>query len=494
MKTVQEVQKLLIGLAQTTLIGKLPERIVQLQQDSRQVAEGDVFFAIRGTQVDGHRFISAAYEQGAALVIGEAPPEDLLIPPERAYLQVPDAAEAMGQIAHRYYGKPSEQFDLVGVTGTNGKTTVVTLLFQLFLELGYNTGLISTIQNQINDNILPSTHTTPDTLSLHKLLAQMLAARCTHVFMEVSSHAVVQRRIAGANFRGAVFTNISHDHLDFHKTFANYIKAKKKFFDDLPPTAFALVNKDDKRGSVMVQNTQARVHTFAQKLFGDYQVRVLENSLNGLHLTIREEEFLARLVGNFNAYNLGVVYAVADLLGESPATFLPLLSGLKGVAGRLEQVAAPDFYAFVDYAHTPDALENVLKTLSNLRETPSQRILTVVGCGGNRDREKRPKMAAIAEKYSDRLFLTSDNPRGEDPMTILHEMEAGLSVLGRGKVETLPDRREAIRKAVQVAQKGDLILVAGKGHETYQETKGVRHPFDDRLELRRCIAEKENHA
>lgn len=483
----QEPARLLGRVSPLSQQGVLPERINSLQQDSRKVVSQDVFFAIRGTQTDGHHFIPKAIEQGATLIIGEEAPEKLRIPEGVCYLQVSSAAEAMGQVAHQYYDRPSEKLKLVGVTGTNGKTTVVTLLFQLFLELGYNTGLISTIQNQINGTIIPSSHTTPDSLTLHRLLAQMVEARCTHVFMEVSSHAVVQRRIAGAQFRGGVFTNISHDHLDFHKTFDNYIKAKKQFFDELPKSAFALTNKDDKRGLVMLQNTQARRLTFARKLFGDYQFRILDNSLEGLHLEIQEQEFWARLVGAFNAYNLTCVYAVAEQLGEDPAVFLPVLSNLKGVPGRLERVASDKVFAFVDYAHTPDALENVLQTLQALRHSSDQRILTVVGCGGDRDKAKRPKMAQIAEKYSDKILLTSDNPRSENPETILQEMEAGLSVLGKGKVEIIPERETAIAKAVADAKENDLILVAGKGHETYQEIKGERFSFDDRLMLQKYL-------
>ncbi|MGF1532276.1 MAG: UDP-N-acetylmuramoyl-L-alanyl-D-glutamate--2,6-diaminopimelate ligase [Bernardetiaceae bacterium] len=485
LSAMQPTDILLEDLAVVEQHGPLPERITGLYHDSRKLTLGGMFFALPGTQQDGHQYIPQAKAAGAALVIGEQPYKPEWGVP---YLRVSDVQAFMGQVAHRYHGRPSGQLQLVGITGTNGKTTVATLLYHLFRALGYNTGLIATTRYCIHDTILPSTHTTPDALDLHALLARMVAARCTHVFMEVSSHAIVQQRIAGAVFAGGVFTNISHDHLDFHKTFAAYIAAKKKFFDDLPSTAFALTNKDDKRGLVMLQNCSAqRKFTFAQKFLGHYQFRILENTLEGLYLQIQEQTCQMRLVGAFNAYNLTAAYAVADQLGQDGVEVLTLLSGLGGVDGRLERVLHPRIFAFVDYAHTPDALQNVLETLQVLRHHPGQRILTVFGCGGNRDREKRPLMAKIAEKYSDRIFLTSDNPRNEAPEDILDQIAEGFSIIGHGKAHRITDRREAIEAAVAVAQPQDLILVAGKGHETYQEIAGQRLPFDDRLILRAAL-------
>jgi UDP-N-acetylmuramoyl-L-alanyl-D-glutamate--2,6-diaminopimelate ligase len=454
--------------------------------DSRAVQPGSLFIAVRGTQTDGHTYIEKAITFGASAIVCEELPAELK--ENVVYVQVADSAEALGYIASNYYGNPSAKLKLVGVTGTNGKTTTVTLLHKLFRKLGYNAGLLSTVQNQINETIIPSTHTTPDAIQLNKLLAQMLQAGCTHVFMEVSSHAVVQHRVTGITFAGALFTNITHDHLDFHKTFDNYIKAKKKFFDDLSSAAFALVNTDDKRGMVMLQNTLAKKQTFALQSMSDFKGKLIANTLQGLQMEIGGKEVWFKLIGNFNAYNLLGVYGAAILLGEDSEEVLTQLSDLYAAAGRFEQVVAPNgVTAIVDYAHTPDALENVLSTIDSLREGNEQ-VITIVGCGGNRDATKRPVMAEIACKLSDKIILTSDNPRDEDPLAILDQMMAGVKITDRKKVQVIADRKEAIAKAVAMANPKDIILVAGKGHETYQEIKGVKHPFDDKQTLKNTFA------
>ncbi|MGI4742262.1 MAG: UDP-N-acetylmuramoyl-L-alanyl-D-glutamate--2,6-diaminopimelate ligase [Janthinobacterium lividum] len=457
-----------------------------LTLDSRQAGAGQLFCALRGTATDGHHFIAKAVSQGAAVVVCEELPLELN--PATIYVQVADSAAALGPIASAFYGHPSRQLLLVGVTGTNGKTTCATLLHKLLRELGYHVGLLSTVQNQIDETVVPSTHTTPDAIRLNELLARMVAAGCTHACMEVSSHAVAQHRIGSLRFVGGIFTNLTHDHLDYHGTFDNYLKAKKAFFDALPKTAFALTNADDKRGPVMLQNTAARTATYSLRTAATFRARLVDNEMHGLHLEVDGREVQFRLIGIFNAYNLLAVYGAAVLLGEDPTEALTILSGLTTAPGRFEPVVVPGnaIIGLVDYAHTPDALENVLQTLHQTRR-PEQRIITVVGCGGNRDAGKRPIMARLAAQLSDQVILTADNPRDEDPLEILRQMQAGLLPPTDAHVQLLADRRQAIRTAVALARPGDLVLVAGKGHETYQEIKGVKTPFDDREELRAAL-------
>ena len=418
----------------------------------------------------------------AAIVCEELPAE---LNDKVAYVQVADSAAALGHAAAAFHGHPSRQLQLIGITGTNGKTTCATLLHKLLRELGYHAGLLSTVQNQIDEQVIPSTHTTPDAIRLNALLARMVAAGCTHACMEVSSHAVAQHRIAGLRFVGGVFTNLTHDHLDYHGTFDNYLKAKKAFFDNLPRTAFALTNADDKRGPVMLQNTAARRETYSLRGAATFRARLIANEVEGLHLEIDDREVQCRLIGVFNAYNLLAVYGAAVLLGEEPTEVLTILSGLSTAPGRFEPVLSryQGVTGIVDYAHTPDALENVLQTILDIRR-PEQQIITVIGCGGNRDAAKRPVMANLAARLSDAVILTADNPRFEDPLAILAEMQAGLTATDKPKVQTISDRRAAIRAAVALAGPEAIVLVAGKGHETYQEIKGVKTPFDDRQELR----------
>jgi len=471
------LKDILYKVALTQVIGSTDMSVSDIQFDSRKVNDGCLFVAVKGTQTDGHKFIDQCIDKGAAAIICEEIPEK----PRKGitYLCVKDSAEALGIVASNFYDQPSTHIKLVGITGTNGKTTTATLLFNMFRGLGYKVGLISTVQNQVNDQVIPAIHTTPDAIGLNKLLADMVSHGCSHCFMEVSSHAVVQRRIAGVFFTGAVFTNITHDHLDFHKTFAEYIKAKKKFFDDLPATAFALVNKDDANGMVMLQNTKAKKKTFALKNAADYKCKIMESTLSGLVLNIDGRETWTKLIGEFNAYNLLGIYATAVLLGENKEDVLKVLSNLEAVEGRFQYTKAPNgTIGIVDYAHTPDALENVLATINEVR-TPKERVITVVGCGGDRDKTKRPVMASIACEKSDKVILTSDNPRSEDPAEIIHEMEKGVNPVHKKKALTIVDRREAIKTACHMAEKGDIILLAGKGHEKYQEIKGVKYPFDD---------------
>ncbi|GAA4493997.1 UDP-N-acetylmuramoyl-L-alanyl-D-glutamate--2,6-diaminopimelate ligase [Hymenobacter ginsengisoli] len=465
--------------------------VAGLTLDSRQAGPGMLFCALRGTATDGHKFIDKAVGQGAAVIVCEELPAELN--PATTYVQVADTAAALGPIASAFYGHPSRQLQLVGVTGTNGKTTCATVLHKLLRELGYHAGLLSTVQNQIDETVIPSTHTTPDAIRLNELLARMVAAGCTHACMEVSSHAVAQGRIGGLRFVGGLFTNLTHDHLDYHGTFDNYLKAKKGFFDALPKAAFALTNADDKRGPVMLQNTAARRATYSLRSAADFRARLVDNSLAGLLLEIDNREVHFRLIGVFNAYNLLAVYGAAVLLGEDPTEVLTILSGLTTAPGRFEPVTVPGqgVSGLVDYAHTPDALENVLQTLLQTRR-PDQRIITVVGCGGNRDATKRPIMARLAAQLSDEVILTSDNPRDEDPLAILDQMQAGLTPPADAHTQTIADRRQAIRAAVALARPGDLVLVAGKGHETYQEIKGVKTHFDDKEELRAALTEIKN--
>lgn len=475
--------------------GNMNVDVTYLTMDSRRAGPGGLFVAIRGTVTDGHSFIPKAIEQGVTAVLCEELPtsqtgdQPEALPQSVTFVQVDNAPRALGFVAANFYGHPSKKVKLVGVTGTNGKTSVATLLFRLFQALGYRCGLLSTVQNQIGDEVIPATHTTPDTITTNELLTRMLKQGCTHVFMEVSSHAVVQERIAGLHFAGGIFTNITHDHLDFHLTFDNYIKAKKGFFDQLPRSAFALTNADDKRGAVMLQNTLARRESYSLQALGTFKGKVLADGLFGLEMIIDERQVWFTLIGRFNAYNLLAVYGAAVLLGEDEEDVLTELSSLMPPPGRFEQVISADkIVGIVDYAHTPDALQNVLETITNLRQNNESgklpQVITVVGCGGNRDAAKRPVMAQIACKYSDQVILTSDNPRFEDPMAILEQMQAGVPPVDYKKTRTIEDRREAIRIAVSMARPHDIILVAGKGHETYQDIQGVKHDFDDRQELR----------
>ena len=454
--------------------------VKNLQFDSRRVQPGDCFVAIRGVAADGHQFIDKAIANGAVAIIGETE-----IAGEISVVQVENSAVALGYLAAAFYDHPSKQLQVVGVTGTNGKTTVTTLLHQLYAALGYKPGLLGTVENRIGSATMTSTHTTPDALSLQQLLRQMADAGCAQVFMETSSHAIHQHRIAGVEFAGAVFTNLTHDHLDYHKTFAEYRDAKKLLFDQLPATAFALINADDKNGRFMVQNTRAKVYTYGLKTLADFKAKMLENGLNGLHLQLDGEGFHARLIGAFNASNLTAAYAVARLLGAEKMETLTALSNLRGAEGRFESIAhpsKPECVGIVDYAHTPDALEKVLETIAKLKKKHS-RVITVVGCGGDRDKTKRPVMARVAAQWSDQLILTSDNPRTEDPSAILLDMEAGLTPEDHVKTLTIENREQAIKTACRMVNPGDIVLVAGKGHEKYQDIKGVKYPFDDKAIL-----------
>lgn len=486
----QTLKNILNKISIEAIVGTTDIEITGLQFDSRKVENNQLFFAIKGTQVDGHQYINQVIEKGATAIICETLPEN--IHPKITYIKVKDSAEALGYAAANSYGNPSQSLSLVGVTGTNGKTTNVTLLFNLFRKMGYSSGLLSTVQNQINEQVIPATHTTPDPISLNKLLAEMVKIGCSHCFMEVSSHAVVQHRITGLTFAGGIFTNITHDHLDFHETFDNYIKAKKGFFDTLPKEAFALVNIDDKRGLVMVQNTKAKVKTFSLDTMADFKGKILSDSMFGLQMQIDGKEIHFKLIGTFNAYNLLGVYGAAVLLEEDPEEVLTQLSGLDTAPGRFQQIIGPDeMVGIVDYAHTPDALENVLKTIKNLRQGNEQ-VITVVGCGGNRDATKRPIMAEIACRFSNKVILTSDNPRFEDPAEILEQMRKGVPPIDFKKTKIIQDRREAINYAMEIASPTDIILVAGKGHENYQEIEGVKHHFDDVEEIKLAFSRKFN--
>ena len=467
--------------------GGLDIFVNDLQIDSRKVSAGSCFIAIKGTASDGHDYIESAIEKGATSVVAETLPENKV--DGVTYVQVESPAQAAGFMAHEFYGRPSEQMIVVGVTGTNGKTTIATLLFKLFSGLGYSCGLLSTVQNQVGDTVIPATHTTPDAISVNALMRTMVDAGCTHVFMECSSHAIHQHRIDGIRFRGGLFSNITHDHLDYHHSFDEYIRVKKSFFDHLPSTAFAISNADDKRGSVMLQNTLAKKYLYSLRTMADFKGKILENSLTGLLMTINEQEVHFRLIGEFNAYNLLAVYGAAICLDENRQKVLQVLSNLTGAEGRFDYLVSPKsrVIGIVDYAHTPDALLNVLATIKKLKQGHEQ-VITVVGCGGDRDRTKRPIMAAVACEHSDRVVFTSDNPRSEDPLAILEEMEQGLNTAARRKFISVPDRREAIKTAISVARDEDIVLVAGKGHEKYQEIKGIKYPFDDKQVLTEMFA------
>ena len=475
MKTIHT----LINSIQTIkLIGDLSTSVIGIEIDSRQVVVGSIFVAINGVQSDGHLFINKAIESGAVAIVCESLPEELIN--GVAYIQVANSSEAVALMAASFYNHPSSLIKLVGVTGTNGKTTIATLLFKLFRQLGYTCGLISTVQNQINDTVIPATHTTPDVISLNALLQRMVNEGCTHVFMECSSHAIHQHRITGLSFAGAIFSNITHDHLDYHKTFEEYIRVKKSFFDHLSSSAFAISNADDKRGEVVLQNTKANKYLYSLKTLAAFKGKILENALTGLVMLVNEQEVHFRLIGEFNAYNLLAVYGAAICLGEESNRVLAALTLLTGAEGRFDYIISNNgVIGIVDYAHTPDALENVLTTIKKLRKGHEQ-IITVVGCGGDRDKTKRPIMAQSACDLSDRVILTSDNPRTEDPLAILKDMETGLTSSAKRKYITIEDRKEAIVAAVNFAKSEDIVLVAGKGHEKYQEINGVKYPFDDK--------------
>lgn len=467
------------------IIGQTDVMVSHVQFDSRKVGTGDVFVAVKGYSSDGHDFIDQAIDDGAIAVILEKLPEN--IKEGVNYIVVENSAEALGIIASNFFDNPSEKLTLIGVTGTNGKSTTVTLLYRLFTKLGHKSGLLSTINNVIGNNVVPSTHTTPDPVSLNALLARMVEEKCAYAFMEVSSHAIHQKRIAGLQFAGGIFTNLSHDHLDYHKTFSDYIKAKKEFFDLLAESSFALVNKDDPNGIVMLQNCKARKYTYSLFSMADFKAKVIENTISGIQLDIDGNQVYTQLVGRFNAYNILVVYATARLLDMDALEILTVLSGLKTAEGRFDLVHSKgSVTSIIDYAHTPDALKNVLETIKEVR-SGDENIITVVGCGGDRDKAKRPIMGKIACDLSDQVVFTSDNPRGEDPLAIIEDMKNGLDPTHFKKYLIISDRAEAIKTACSIASPGDIILVAGKGHEKYQEIKGERFPFSDKEQIENVL-------
>ena len=475
----KSLSEILINTATNKIIGDTSVFINELKLDSRKIEKGDVFFAVKGTTIDAHNFIDQVIEQGAAVIVCEYLPENFS--DNIVYIEVDDIRKTIATMATNFYNHPSKKLKLVGVTGTNGKTSVATLLHQIYSQQGIKVGLLSTIVNKIGTNEIPSTHTTPDAIAINALLKKMVDENCKYAFMEVSSHAIDQDRIYGLDFEGGIFTNISHDHLDYHKTFQEYIYAKKKFFDNLPATAFALSNIDDKRGEVMLQNTIAKKYTYAIKTLADCRFKILENSFNGLVVQVDEIDIHLQMIGRFNAYNLLAIYATCTLLGMSKQDALSAISTLKGAEGRFDYITSQQqrIIGIIDYAHTPDALKNVLDTINEIR-THNEQVITVVGCGGNRDKTKRPEMAHIASELSDKVILTSDNPRNEEPDTIIAEMKAGVPPHNFNKVMSITDRNEAIRIACQFANSKDIILLAGKGHEKYQEIKNIKYEFDDK--------------
>jgi UDP-N-acetylmuramoyl-L-alanyl-D-glutamate--2,6-diaminopimelate ligase len=476
---------LLIDIEVLRLEGSPEKEISGIEFDSRKVTAGCLFVATVGTAADGHDYIDKAIETGATVIVCERLPEKLY--QKVTYVQVSDSAKALGQLASAWFGHPSEKLILTGVTGTNGKTTIATLLYQLFKELGHKAGLLSTVSNYVDDKVVEATHTTPDALTLNDLLHQMVAAGCTHAFMEVSSHAIEQQRIAGLEFDGGIFTNLTRDHMDYHVTFENYLKAKKAFFDQLSPASFALVNVDDKNGLVMVQNSKTRKFTYSMRGMADYKTKILEHGFEGMLLDMNGREVNVPFIGKFNAANLTAVFGTAVLLGIDETEALRVISMLQAVSGRFETVSAPaGFIAIIDYAHTPDALNNVISTINQILQG-NGRLITVVGCGGNRDKGKRPMMAREAVDGSWKAVFTSDNPRFEDPQSILDDMIDGLDTTQKNKYLSIIDRREAIKTACALAQSGDVVLVAGKGHEDYQIVQGVKYHFDDREEVRKSI-------
>lgn len=476
------VEELIGGIRTESVIGNIQMPVTDIQLDSRKVQEGNLFVAMRGTTVDGHAFIGKAIELGAKSVLCETMPDTLV--PGVTYVQVPDCNDVVGQVATVFFGNPSQKVKLVGVTGTNGKTTIATLLYNMFRAFGYKCGLLSTVCNYIDGNPIPADHTTPDAVTLNRLMGRMADEGCRYVFMECSSHAIVQKRIGGLKYAGGIFTNLTRDHLDYHKTVENYLKAKKMFFDGLGKDAFMVTNLDDRNGLVMAQNTKAKVMTYSLRSMSDFKGRLLESGFDGMLLDINGREAFLRFIGKFNASNLLAVYGTAVMLGRDPMEVLTVMSTLVPVNGRFDAIHSPKgFTAIVDYAHTPDALTNVLTTIVDVLDGKGQ-IITVVGAGGNRDKGKRPLMARESVRYSDRVIITSDNPRNEEPEDIINDMLAGLTKQDMQKVVTIVDRREAIRTACLLAGQGDVVLVAGKGHEDYQEIKGVKHHFDDHEVIR----------
>lgn len=472
------------------IVGNTDKDIKGINIDSRKIEQGHLFVAMKGTQTDGHKFIEKAIELGASAVLLEDMPTETA-EKDITYIQVKSTEDAVGKVATTFYGDPSHQLKLVGVTGTNGKTTVATLLYNMFRKFGHKVGLLSTVCNYIDDKEVPASHTTPDPIELNALLARMVAEGCEYAFMECSSHAIHQRRIGGLKFAGGLFTNLTRDHLDYHKTFENYRDAKKMFFDDLSKDAFAIINADDKNGMVMVQNCKAKIKTYSTKRMADFRARILECHFEGMYLEVDGKEVGVQFIGKFNVSNLLAVYGTAIMLGKKAEDILVALSTLKNVNGRLEPIASPEGYtAIVDYAHTPDALENVLMAIHEVLDGKGGNVFTVCGAGGNRDKGKRPLMALEAVKRSDKVILTSDNPRNEDPQAIIDDMLAGLDTTQKKKVLSITDRKEAIRTACMMAQKGDVILIAGKGHETYQEINGVKHHFDDHEVVREIFGLK----
>ena len=488
-----ELKKLIHTLDVLEIVGADDVKIAGIQSDSRKVEDGFLFVAVRGTAVDGHAYIDGAIAQGAVAIICEELPllsEEKIASFERklCFIRVKDSADALGKVVSTWYDNPSDKLTLVGVTGTNGKTTIATLLYEMFRKMGHKVGLISTVCNYIDGEAIPTEHTTPDPITLHSLMARMVEAGCEYAFMEVSSHSIDQKRISGLSFDGGIFTNLTRDHLDYHKTVENYLKAKKKFFDDLPADAFALTNADDKSGLVMLQNTAAKKLTYSLRTLADFKGKILESHFEGTEMIINGREVIVHFVGRFNAYNLLAVYGAAVSLGKNPEETLIVLSTLHSVSGRFETIQSPLGYtAIVDYAHTPDALTNVLNGIEEVLDGRG-RIITVVGAGGNRDKGKRPLMAKEAAKLSDQVILTSDNPRFEEPDEIIQDMVAGLSKADMERTLCITDRTQAIKTATMLAKKGDVILVAGKGHEDYQDVKGVKHHFDDREKLREIFA------
>lgn len=483
-----QLEKILDGIEIITITGKKGITVTGIEFDSRNVKEGSLFIAVKGYKTDGHDYIESAVKAGASAVICQTIPDNT--GEEICWIKVKDSARALGVAASNFFGKPSQSLRLVGVTGTNGKTTIATLLFRTFRKLGYKCGLFSTVCNYINEKELPATHTTPDPVQLNRLLSEMVETGCDYAFMEVSSHSLDQQRIAGLMFAGGIFTNLTHDHLDYHKTFENYLTAKKRFFDLLPSESFALTNIDDRNGNVMLQNCKARKYTFSLRSPADFRCKIIEQGFEGMLLKIQGEEVWTKFIGDYNASNLLAVYAAAELLGAPKNEILTVLSDLTSVSGRLEVIKSKTgISGIVDYAHTPDALLNVIGTLNKIRK-PGVQLITVVGAGGDRDRTKRPEMAAISAEGSDKVILTSDNPRSEEPEKIIDEMEAGISADLKKKTLRIADRKVAIKTAVMLANPGDVILIAGKGHETYQEIKGVKHHFDDREILREIFLMK----
>lgn len=479
------LSQLIINLNHLGITGETSKDVKGVNIDSRKVGQDHLFIAVRGTQADGHNFIGKAIEAGASVIVCEDLPAD--INPEVTYIKVENSESVVGHIATAFYGNPTLRMQLVGVTGTNGKTTIATVLYNMFRKMGYKAGLISTVVNYIDGEAVPTEHTTPDPITLNELLGRMADAGCEYAFMEVSSHSVVQNRIGGLKFAGGIFTNITRDHLDYHKTFENYLKAKKQFFDNLPEDAFAITNADDKNGMVMVQNTKARIKTYSVRSMADFRAKIIECHFEGMYLDIDGREVGVQFIGKFNVSNLLAVYGAACMLSKDPHEVLVAMSAMTPVSGRFEALRSPEGYtAIVDYAHTPDALENVLNAIHDVLDGKGD-VITVCGAGGNRDKGKRPLMAQEAAKQSDKVIITSDNPRFEEPQDIINDMLAGLDTTQMKKVIAIADRREAIKTACMLAKRNDVILIAGKGHEDYQEIKGVKHHFDDKQEVQKAF-------